>query len=167
MKSIESENPIHHWSMLNVKDRVTLDLGCGRMWDIRPTTPEYFLNQGASKVVGIEMWDNERIWYAENVPDPKLTIITDEINTPEQMANHLRIVQPQAVKCDIEGFESLLNEIPIELFNGIEEMSIEYHDADKLAMIKDNYQRWGFKTIEQYYMSNFNPNEQGVIHLTK
>lgn len=167
MKNIASENPQDHWSMLDVKDKVTLDLGCGRMWGIRPTTPEFFLNNGAKSVLGVEMWDNERIWYLENVPDHKLTVVTDEIKTPEQLSAYFKSVRPQAVKCDIEGYESLLNQIDVSDFDSIGEMAIEYHSKEMKEMIDTNYERWGFKDIEHYYMSNFDPNEQGVIHIKK
>ena len=53
---VESENPLHHWNWLNVKDQVVLDLGCGFHfiedgWD---TTPEFFLKKGASKIIGLD-----------------------------------------------------------------------------------------------------------------
>ncbi len=165
-RRITSENPDVHWNMLAVKDRVVLDLGCGRMWDL-PTTPEYFLKQGATKVIGVEMWEPERIWYEENFPDAPLTIHTDFIDTASKFKSYINSCQPQAIKCDIEGYEKLLEDFDANDILTVEEMAIEYHYAAVRKMIYDNYQHWGFSNLDNYSMDGFNVEEQGVIHIKK
>jgi len=41
-KSIHSENPLEHWSdVVDVRDKVVLDLGCGWLFQPFMSTPEY------------------------------------------------------------------------------------------------------------------------------
>ncbi len=142
-------------------------MGCGRTWNQEPTTPEYFLNCGASKVIGVEIWDNERIWYEENVPDERLTVITDLIDTVGKLKTYIKTYNPQAIKCDIEGYESLFVDFNEEDFNGVDEMAIEYHNSEMRKMIHDNYLYWGFNSIDGFSMDGFKVEEQGVIHIKK
>jgi hypothetical protein len=165
-RRIVSELPTDHWNMLQVKDKRVLDLGCGRMWD-NPTTPQYFLDEGANSVIGVEMWPNERIWFFENVKDVRLTVITDEIKTVEQLKGYLLIFKPQVIKCDIEGMEKLFMDFTAKDFETVEQMAMEYHGPDMKKMVEDKYLTWGFKEIFGFTMDNFNKEEQGVIYIKK
>lgn len=167
IKTIEDESPVDHWGMLNVRNKIVLDLGCGRMWDIRPTTPEFFLNQGASKVIGVEMWDNERIWYKENVQDDRLTVFTDKVTTPEALRSLIQTHNPEVIKCDIEGDEAILMDFNSDDFKDIDEIAAEYHNVEMKSMFLDKYLFWGFRSVEMFALNGFDFEQQGVIYLKK
>jgi len=163
---IGSEFPQDHWGFLNVVDKRVLDLGCGRMWDIRPTTPEFFLNNGAKMVVGVEMWPNEEKWFDENVIDGRLVVHTDTIDSTEKILKYLAN-KPQVIKCDIEGAELYLEPLTKNDFVSVEEMAIEYHSAAMKSMIENKYNDWGFESLKVIYINGFDFTEQGVIFLKK
>jgi hypothetical protein len=69
---ITSEDSSVHWKHLEVSDKVVLDLGCG-FWeieDIQESSPVYFKNKGAKKIIGVDMNADDLIilknYFAEN-----------------------------------------------------------------------------------------------------
>lgn len=72
MIKVNTENPIEHWKYINVKNKIVLDLGCGRWEKIERrdpewfTTPEYFISMGASKVFAIDINQEEIDWFNNN-----------------------------------------------------------------------------------------------------
>lgn len=161
---IASEYPHEHWKMLQVKGKKVIDMGCGKLWEGFPNTIEYFLNEGAAAVVGVEMSDSEEKWYDEHVPEAK--IFTDCINSTEKMRHYLTM-GCQVVKMDIEGAESLLEWMTEQDMGWVEQLAIEYHSADKRRIIEEGQSRWGFSHIEHYVLHDFPEQEQGVIYLRR
>ena len=58
MKNINSEHPYEHWSFLDVKDKVVLDMGCS-FYDAtyNPgmlSSAEWFVETGAINVIGFD-----------------------------------------------------------------------------------------------------------------
>ena len=94
---IGSEEPIDHWGFLDVKDKVILDLGCSPFHS-SISTPQYFIEKGASKVIGIDLgymqWTND-----------KLIMIPMTIQNTKQIQDLLAIYKPDIIKADIEGAE--------------------------------------------------------------
>jgi hypothetical protein len=102
---VESENPLHHWNWLNVKDQVVLDLGCGFHfiqdgWD---TTPEFFLKKGASKIIGLDPHLDDIEHFKQILPESEF--IKDCVLSAEHLNQYLLNPEVQAVKMDIEGAE--------------------------------------------------------------
>lgn len=89
---VNNENPIEHWQYINVKDRVVLDLGCGRWEKIEhrnqdwPTTPEYFLMNSAKEVIAVDADSGEIEWFTNKFND-------DIFKTNKFNARYNRIVQ--------------------------------------------------------------------------
>ena len=160
--NITCENPNEHWSRLNVKNKTVLDLGCGRTWNQKPTTPEYFLSQGAKAVIGVEMWINECDWLKNKIRDSRFLIICHEIKTADDIHSYLEVYKPEIVKCDIEGRESILNETDLSC---VKEIAIEYHNEEMKAMIEKGFRQWGFNRLELWSMNGFDVEKQGVIYL--
>jgi len=162
--NIEREEPKDHWGMLIVRGRIVLDLGCGRTYQQEITTPEYFLNSGASRVIGVELQENEKKWFDRNVTDSRLLVITDKVDTAEKLMFYVDAYCPDVIKCDIEGDEKILEDFD---FTGIGEIAIEYHSPEMKKMIEENFSRWGFDKIELFSMNLFDFQKQGVIYLVK
>ena len=84
-KYIESEHPDYHWDLLEVKDQIVADLGCGFHlrepdWD---TTPEYFLKKGAKKTIGVDSAHNDIEFFKKTYPSSEF--YCDLIDTTEKI----------------------------------------------------------------------------------
>jgi hypothetical protein len=82
---IESEHPDHHWHLLKTNNETVLDLGCGFHlmepgWE---TTPGYFINKGAKKVIGIDPENNDIIQFGSLYPDHEF--YTDLIDSVDKL----------------------------------------------------------------------------------
>jgi len=164
---IKSENPEDHWGFLNVKNKTVVDFGCGRTWNQNPTTPEFFLQKEAKKVIAIEMWPNEIEWFKENVKNENLILITDQIDSGEKIKKYIVEYKPEVIKCDIEGAEKYLYELSNEIFNPVQEMAIEYHDEEIKSKIISECIKWGFNYISLFSINGFDFDKQGVIFIKK
>lgn len=157
MKNINSEEPDVHWNFLNVKDKRVLDLGCGKFYS-SISTAEYFLNQGARSVIGIDLSDIGLDRY-------NFAMYIERIISTEQIEGLLIRYVPEIVKCDIEGAEKYLegiSEIP-----SVEEIAIEYHDAVTKEICKRKLKEWKFNDIELYQLLGEDINRIGVIYGTR
>lgn len=161
---IASEYPHEHWRMLQVKGREVLDLGAGRLWSDFPNTPEYFINEGATSVVGVEMSPSEEKWFGEHAPE--ITMYTDRIKDSNDLSRYFKMGS-EVVKMDIEGAEEYLAQVMPRDMESIQEMAIEYHDNAKKRMIESLYSYWGFSHMEHYILHDFPAEEQGVIYLKR
>jgi uncharacterized protein (UPF0128 family) len=102
---IESEHPDHHWNFLEVKDQIVLDLGCGfhlieSGWE---TTPAYFINKGANKLIGVdtEYYDIETL----KATYPEHEFYCEIIDTVEKLNYYINDKGVTSLKMDIEGEE--------------------------------------------------------------
>jgi hypothetical protein len=167
MADIQTENPHDHWGFLEIKDNVVLDLGCGRTFNQTPTTPEYFLQQGAKQVIGVEMWPNEVEWFIELIKDERVFFNVDKVDYWQKLKFYLKFCNINIIKCDIEGDEKMFERANSEDLVNVKEIAFEYHNPDMKKLIKNNYESWGFKDIKIMSMNGFNADDQGVIHIKK
>lgn len=152
--NIPNENPTVHWGFFNVKDRVVLDLGCGKFYS-PISTAEFFINQGASKVIGVDLSDI-------NYSHPDFTMIVKRIESREDIESLMKEHSPHIIKCDIEGAEKYLSDIP--LYKEVDEFAVEYHDNFTKMICEEFVRRWRFKNVEIYQLLGEDINRIGVIH---
>jgi hypothetical protein len=132
---VDNENPNEHWQYVNVSDRVVLDLGCGRWEHVErrdpnwPTTPEYFKQNGAKKVVAVDCDINEINWYNSVFSEESsyYDFILSHIHSSNDFSSLILKYQPNCVKVDIEGMECHLVDVPDDIFRSVEEYYIETH----------------------------------------
>jgi hypothetical protein len=154
---ITSEEPINHWGFIDFKDKIVLDLGCGKFHS-SISTYEWFLQNGAKKVIGVDL-GNET---SENI---NFIYSGGSIDSKERLLNLINEYNPQIIKCDIEGaeihFENINN------LNSVKEFAIEYHSADLKNMLFYKFAIWGFDYIEEIQLMDCNIKEQGVLYAKK
>lgn len=137
MKQVNNENPNQHWEFVNVKEKTVLDLGCGRWEHIEyrdsawPTTPEYWIQKGATKVIAIDSDMNEINWFNSMYNEElNYTFICLFINSSISFFNLINEYKPNCIKCDIEGGEIHLINLDKETFRLVEEYYIETHSNE-------------------------------------
>jgi len=164
-KIVHSENPLEHWSDIqNLQNKTVLDLGCGWLDQGFQNTPEYFLSRGASKIIGVDGTcaevDRLKVLYPNHV------FLCQLINTADDLRGLLLFYQPQVIKMDIEGYESVLKDMSAADFNGVEEMAIEYHNPECKQILEQKFQEFSFMVTAcnqfGYYCTD--PNIMGIIH---
>ena len=154
---ITSEEPNIHWGFLEVRGKNILDLGCSK-FAATISTPEYFIENGANFVVGVDMGDMG--WHH---PKFKMECIT--ITKTEQIQSLLSTYNYNLIKCDIEGWERVfegINELP-----NIKEIAIEYHDNILKLMIERKLIEWGFGKPELHQLFDIETERMGVLHAKK
>jgi len=137
---ITTENPEVHWGFVNVKDRLVLDLGCGRVWHTDrqrssdkhlhwPDTPEFFLNRGASQVIGIDprQYEIERYQDEYLYNDGKGVFFNATIHTAVDIQYWIEKFNPNCVKVDIEHQEKVLVDLPSDIIKKVDEWYVECH----------------------------------------
>lgn len=126
---IFSENPSEHWSHFKCQNQNVLDLGCGRMDAKNPETmtPFYFSNNGAYKVLGIDVLDEEIQFFNSINKNSSVSFMKASVKDPylaRQIINDHKIT---AIKCDIEGSELFFLGFTSEDYKNINSIAIEYH----------------------------------------
>ena len=167
MKNINSEHPHIHWSFLDVKDKIVLDMGCS-FYDAtyNPnmlSSAEWFVNNNAKVVIGFDAnlyeINKYNTVYRNN---PKYKIFQLFIDSKEKIKNLLNY-KPQIIKCDIEGGEIYFKDITKDEMDFVEQIGIEYHDEETKKMCEVKLSEWGFDFIEQYSLMDIDTNIQGVF----
>lgn len=158
MKKITSEEPVDHWGFLNVKDKVVLDLGCSKFHSTIPTY-EWFLQQEASKVIGIDLGEEQS---NENFTFYRLCIDSDE-----KIKNLLQEHPIDVIKADIEGAEKYFKNITQEDFKDVTELAIEYHDEEMKELVLSKLAEWAFGIVDTYQLFDIDIARMGVIHAKK
>jgi hypothetical protein len=153
MKNINSEEPNVHWNFLNVKDKIVLDLGCGKFYS-SVSTAEYFLDQGAHEVIGIDLSDIR-------LPNYNFIMRVEKIDSTEQIKDLLMEWSPDVIKCDIEGAEKYLE--GIDSLPYVEEIAIEYHDNNTKQICEKKIKDWNFNT-ELFQLLGEDISRIGVIY---
>lgn len=167
-KVVNSENPLEHWSDIqNVDGKVILDLGCGWINQGHSSTPEYFILRGASKIIGVDINQQEievlKTLYPEHI------FIIQMINSSDDFDKLFNTYKPDVVKMDIEGAEVHLKDVSKTSFDSIKEFAIEYHSPECKKVIVDKFQELRFQIVS---LNNFgyyqpDPNIMGIIHAVK
>lgn len=138
---IESEDPLVHWGFVEVMDKVVLDLGCGYFGAETTNTPQFFLENGASYVVGVDM----SLSGLESVNDPNIALIEMSIDSALEVSKLYERFQPQVVKCDVEGAEVYLAELHEAVFKWPEQYAIEVHSDDLDELLTRKLRGCGYK----------------------
>jgi hypothetical protein len=162
---IKSEDPMDHWSFLNVKNKRVLDLGCGR-WEakeLEKTTPLYFLASGAAAVVGVDINEEEISFFKDqNISNTEFICVNlDSIDKLMSIINQYKI---QSIKMDIEGHEGIILNASTEDFKDIESIAIEYHITVPSYPLIQKLKEFGF-TIK--YLGKLWVENMGVIFAEK
>jgi hypothetical protein len=140
---ITTENPEVHWGFVNVKDRIVLDLGCGRVWHTDrqrssdkhlhwPDTPEFFLNRGASQVIGVDprSYEIERYQDEYLYNDDKGIFLCQEITAAKDIQDLIEGFNPNCVKVDIEHHEKVLVDLSRDVIKKVDEWYVECHTSE-------------------------------------
>lgn len=149
---IYSERSVHHWPHLDVANEIVLDLGCGRHWtpDIYDSSTVFFGEKGATKVIAVDASESEIDFFNKNNPDSnKYEFICAFVDSPEFIKNLLNTKNISVIKCDIEGHEVNLCELTKEDMSNIKKIGIEYHSTELLNLVKQSFEKWGFKITVQ------------------
>jgi hypothetical protein len=154
-KILISENPIHHWPDVNVKNKIVLDLGCG-IWDIKAlpakyNTPEYFLRQGATQVVGVDKSSAQINFLQKYFLDKDIKNVTFEkknIDSAKIVSELLTKYKIQTVKCDIEGAETCLLHLTQNNITPVCSWYVEYHSLKIKKELIDFFENKNYKLIE-------------------
>ena len=128
---IESEHPEHHWCFLQVKDEIVLDLGCG-FHLIEPgweNTPEYFVNKGAKKVIGVEPATHDVNVLTASFPNHNFYV--DSIDSSEKLEHYVNKNSVTSLKMDIEGYETVFVNSN-DAFSTLKYVAIESHSREIL-----------------------------------
>ena len=138
-KIVNSENPLEHWSDIeNLTDKVVLDLGCGWIDHGHASTPAYFISRGATKIIGVDCTQPEISKLQELYPSH--IFICKMINSTSDLSDLINEYKPSLIKMDIEGAEIYLKDIPVQVFNSVEEFAIEYHNPECKKVIIDKFE---------------------------
>lgn len=154
---ITSEEPDNHWGFINFKDKIVLDLGCGKFHSTI-STYDWFLQNGAKQVIGVDLGN-------ETSEDINFIYSGGEVNSKERLLKLLNEYNPQVIKSDIEGAEIHFKDI--ENLHSVKEFAIEYHSADLKNMLLNRFAVWGFDYIEEIQLMDCNLDEQGVLYAKK
>jgi hypothetical protein len=168
---IFSEKSSEHWAFLPVDGLNVLDLGIGR-WGvdkIEETSPVFFKNKNAKKIIGVDCDKNEveffedyfsknysdgsmfKCMFIKNSHDLSLLISSNNIN---------------GIKCDIEGEEINLFKLKLQDYPTLQHVAIEYHSTVLLRQLLNvNNLQWNFKVVNHSVFSQ-NSN-MGVITLSR
>lgn len=167
MKNINSEHPHEHWSFLDVKNKIVLDMGCSFYEaTYNPgmlSSVEWFVQMGAHIVIGCDAnsyeVDKYNVVYRNN---PKYKVFKLFVDSSEKIKDLLKY-NPEVIKCDIEGGEIYFNDITKEEMECVQQIGIEYHDEATKQMCESKLSEWGFDFIEQYSLMYIDTNKQGVF----
>jgi hypothetical protein len=164
-KIVNSEDPKEHWNDIKKVDgMIVMDLGCGWLFQPHESTPEYFINRGAKLVVGIDAAGGEIQQLTEKYPDH--IFICKDISTKNDLCELFDEYMPDVVKMDIEGYESLIDEMDASHFISIQELAIEYHNPICKEILDRKLPEFGFTitNVNQFGWFCTDTNIMGIIH---
>jgi hypothetical protein len=159
-KIIHSEEPSDHWGFLNVKDAVVLDLGCG-LFHSTISTPNYFFNQGAKTVIGVDSEGVIQGLEPQVNLNPNFISHSELIQSTEQLIRYINY-NPDIIKCDIEGAEIYFKDIPV--LNNVKHIGIEYHNNELKHLCLHKLKEWEFNYYSFYQITHNNTDIVGVYH---
>jgi len=167
-KIVNSEDPQEHWSDIkNVEGKIVLDLGCGWLFQPHESTPQYFINRGASIVIGVDATCSETNQLQDKYPEH--IFVCKTIITEQDMIDLFELYRPQVVKMDIEGYESVIDKMNIEHFESIEELAIEYHNPVCKSILDIKLPEFGYEitNVNQFAWFVTDTNIMGIMHAKK
>lgn len=164
-KVVNSEDPKEHWNdITNIENATILDLGCGWLFQPFESTPEFFINNKASKVIGVDCAGGEIAKLNETYPDH--VFICKEINEANDLIDLINLYQPDIIKMDIEGYEILLKDITQDQFKSVKQVAIEYHNNECKQVLCSKLPELGFliTNINQFGWYVTDIEQMGIIH---
>jgi hypothetical protein len=164
-KIVESENPIEHWNDIKqVEDKIVLDLGCGWLFQPFESTPQYFINRGAKKIIGVDASCGEIEKLNENFPNH--TFVCKTILEFDDLVSLITEYKPQLIKMDIEGYERHMENITAEQFESVEEIAVEYHNPECKKILEEKLTELGFDIFATNQFGWFctDINIMGIMH---
>lgn len=164
-KIVESENPLDHWSDIkSVEGKVVLDLGCGWLSNLFESTPQYFINRGAKKIIGVDAScvDIDKL----NQAFPDHNFVCKTISNFDDLVGLITDNKPQVIKMDIEGQEYHMKDITAEQFESVEEIAVEYHNPTCKDVLEKKLTELGFEIFATNQFGWFctDINEMGIMH---
>lgn len=150
---VDNENPYLHWKYIECSNEIVADLGCGRWESVEyrdlswPTTPEYLLSLGASKVYAFDVDKNEIQWYKNNIStkSPQIEAITLSIDSLDKIRHIYSIYKPTVIKCDIEFNEHLILGLTDIEFCSIKFYAIETHSNDLYDSFLNRFKEFNYE----------------------
>ena len=161
---VNTEEPSKHWGFIRCKDEIVLDLGCGRWEHVEyrdqswPTTPEYLIQLGASKVYAIDIDSTEVLWYLTNIT-PKLPVYPQSkaIHSANDVRELLLAYKPTVIKCDIEGAETTLLSLTDDEFRSIRFYAIEAHSENIFNGFMEKFNQLNYKIVSIVELTHAHP----------
>ena len=154
IKQINTEKPSEHWEFVDCKDKVTVDLGCGRWEHVEyrdpswPTTPEWLLQKGASVVHAYDIDSGEVNWYNTTfASNNQIKAYQKSITSAQDIRDILHAHHPKAIKCDIETYESALLDLTDEEFCSVDFYAIELHTEDLYNRFVEKFKQLNYTIV--------------------
>lgn len=164
-KVVHSENPNEHWSDIqSVEGETVLDLGCGWLFQPHESTPEYFINRGASKIIGVDASCVEIEELKKKYPTH--TFVCKTITSVNDLLELISEHQPSVIKMDIEGHESHVQYITPEQFSCVKEIGVEYHNPECKKILINKLNEFGFEilALNQFGWFCTDIEQMGIMH---
>ena len=140
-----------HWKYLSFVDKTVLDLGADY-----GSTVEYFLRNGARKIIAVEGTEK----YASKLyrffgKNKRVVCIRKWIAYGKDISQLIEKYLPDIVKIDIEGEEKCLLDVDIEALVKVKEWLVETHTEQLYRVIKDFFVQNKFRVSTIEYGKTF------------
>jgi hypothetical protein len=116
------------------------------------STPEHFLNNGAKKVIGVELNSVDVDYLSNKIDASKGTFLLPGKSVEELIKEY----SIEVIKCDNEGGERELFNLPAEVFGLVEEYYIETHNGDLNQDAKRKLEQCGYDIKEELEFAPLN-----------
>jgi len=141
---IVSESYVNEYGSIDYKGKKVLDLGAEY-----GSTAEFFLENGASEVIAVE---GNKVLYEQLVENAKwlknVTPIFLFVTVPSQLSELIETHKPDVVKCDLDGYEIHLFNVPDDILSSVKEYTMEVHSMDLLKMCLEKFLKNGYQILE-------------------
>lgn len=164
-KIVNSEDPIEHWSDIhNVEGKIVMDLGCGWLFQSHQSTPEYFINRGAKHLIGVDASCGETQKLTELYPSH--TFICKTILSTDDLIELFTEHKPEVIKMDIEGYESMIENMEPIHWDSVKEIGVEYHNPTCKSILETKLTEFGFEITNMNGFGWFvtDTNIMGIMH---
>jgi predicted RNA methylase len=139
----------HHWKYVSFKGKTILDLGADY-----GSTADYFLANGAKKVVAVEgNHDYARKLFQNFSSDKRVVCIQKWISSGKDINQLIKTFLPDIVKVDIEGEEKTLLNVDVAK---VKEWLIETHTEELYNAIQKFFRQNGFNVSTVEYGKTMN-----------
>ena len=118
-----TEDYNQHWGYASFQDKVILDLGAD--WG---STVAFFLKRGAKRVIAVEgIKQRANDLFRNYANHPQVHCLHMMVKTPHHFQHLITKYKPDLVKCDIEGDEQQLLNVPRNYVTSVPEWLVETH----------------------------------------